>query len=67
MFYSVTVRLDSRRDPAFRREIDAALMERRNLAYRQFKTLRAAEIELAKLPPKVRAECKIETFQTWWY
>lgn len=68
MYYGITVRLDTRRDaryPAFRREIDAALKAQRNLAYRQFRTVRAAEIELAKLPAKVRAECVIETYDAW--
>lgn len=63
MFYHISVRMNSRRDRELTHKVYNTLKAFKNLNYKKFKTQRAAEIALAKLPSDVRAECKVEAFE----
>lgn len=62
MFYAVTVKLNFSRPQSLRKEIDAAMKEQRNLAYRKFKTIDGAKKAMQKLPKHVQSEVYIEFY-----
>ena len=62
MFYAVTVKLNFARPKQLRVQIDNAMKDQRNLAYRKFKTIDGAKKALSKLPKHLQSECAVEFY-----